>query len=146
MPAPQDFKNHPRSDPPWHFFVLPLALINLVVSIVLAIRYWPTHGGLAVWFVALSLGFVVAVAKIRTNSLKVQDRVIRLEERLRFAALLPADELARTHSLTVPQIVALRFASDAELPALVKRTLNENLEPKQIKAAIENWRPDYLRV
>ena len=77
---------------------------------------------------------------------RVQDRVIRLEENLRYQRLLPPELLAATQSLTLGQIIALRFASDAELPALVQRTLSENLEPKAIKQSITNWRADNLRV
>jgi hypothetical protein len=146
MPAPQNFKNHTRFDPPWHFFILPVLLLNIIFSIYATIHHWPDHRVLFLWWVFMSIVLFMAVGKARAHSLVVQDRIIRLEERLRFAALLPADDLARTQSLTVKQIIALRFASDAELPALVKRTLNENLDPKTIKAAIENWRPDYLRV
>jgi len=94
----------------------------------------------------VSFAFVVAVVKTRTNPLRTQDRVIRLEEKLRFHALLTPDLYARSHSLSVQQIVALRFASDEELPELVRRTLDENLTAKQIKQAINNWRGDYLRV
>jgi hypothetical protein len=146
MPAPQNFKNHTRFDPVWHFFIAPMFLINLIFSIYATIHHWPDHHVLFLWWAIMSLVVFFEVGKARAHSIVAQDRIIRLEERLRFAALLPADELARTQALTVKQIIALRFASDAELPALVKRTLNENLEPKQIKAAIENWRPDYLRV
>jgi hypothetical protein len=146
MPEPQNFKNHTRFDPPWHFFIAPAFLANLIFAIAVTIHHWPDHRILLLWWVFMSLIALFAVGKARAHSIVAQDRVIRLEERLRFAALLPADELARAQSLSVKQIIALRFASDAELPALVKRTLAENLEPKQIKAAIENWRPDYLRV
>jgi hypothetical protein len=79
-------------------------------------------------------------------ALKAQDRVICLEERLRFAALLPADLLARSKALGEDQLIGLRFASDDELPALVKRALDEHLTRDQIKKSINSWRPDYFRV
>ena len=87
-----------------------------------------------------------AVGKARAHSLTAQDRIIRLEEKLRYAALLPPDLLARSQALTVRQIIGLRFASDEELPGLVKRALDENLSEKDIKKSINKWRPDYLRV
>jgi hypothetical protein len=89
---------------------------------------------------------LMAVGKARAHSMMVQDRVIRLEERLRMKALLGADEYARAEALTADQLIGLRFASDAELPGLVKKTLDQNLTRKQIKELIVNWRPDYLRV
>jgi hypothetical protein len=101
---------------------------------------------LHIWLTLLAFALVVVATNSRVKDLKLQDRVIRLEERLRFAALLPPATLAATASLTVPQIVALRFASDAELPALVARTLAENLTPKQIKESVVTWRPDTHRV
>jgi hypothetical protein len=146
MPEPQTYKNHTRFDPPWHYFIAPALLVNVLVSIYLTIHHWPEHRFIFLWYVFMSVVLLMAVGKARQHSVKAQDRIIRLEERLRFAALLPADELARAHALTEPQIIALRFASDGELPALVKRTLDQNLTQKQIKESINSWRPDYFRV
>jgi hypothetical protein len=146
MSVPQTYKNHVRFDPAWHFFITPLLLLNIIFAVYTTIRHWPVHWHFFVWWIVMAIVLLMAVGKARAHSLKVQDRVIRLEERLRFAALLPADELARSQALTESQYIALRFASDAELPALVKRTLAENLTQKQIKEAIESWRPDYFRV
>ena len=146
MPAPQNFKNHTRFDPVWHFFLLPLLLINIAFAITATVRHWPDHPHMFPWLVVMSIVLFMAVGKARGHSLKVQDRIIRLEEKLRFAALLPPDLLARSQSLTEAQYIGLRFASDAEVQALVKRTLDENLTQKQIKESINTWRPDYFRV
>jgi hypothetical protein len=146
MPEPQNFKNHARFDPPWHYFVAPMLLINIIVAIWGTISHWHGHAPLFLWWIVMSIVLFVAVGLARGHALKVQDRVIRLEERVRYSTLLPPDLLSRTQALTVPQIIGLRFASDAELPALVERTLSENLDQKQIKQSIVDWRPDYLRV
>jgi Family of unknown function (DUF6526) len=146
MPAPQTYKNHTRWDPVFHFFIGPMLLINIIFAIHTLIHHWPNHAHLFGWWSVMSIVLFMAVGKARSHSLKAQDRIIRLEERLRMAKLLPADELARSQALTESQIIGLRFASDAELPALVKRTLDENLTQKQIKESIVNWRPDYFRV
>lgn len=146
MPEPQSFKNHTRWFPPVHFFVMPVFLLNFIFSIYATIHHWPVHRHLFIWWIVVSLALFVFAGASRTQSLKAQDRVIRLEEKLRFAALLPPDLLARSQALTVRQIIGLRFASDDELPGLVKRALDENLSEKQIKEAIKNWRPDYCRV
>lgn len=146
MPEPQNFKNHTRFDPPWHFFIAPILLINVIFAIWGLIRHWPDHPHLLPWVVLMSIVLLFAVGKARAHSMVAQDRIIRLEEKLRYAALLPPDLLARSQALTVRQIIALRFASDAELPELIQRALNDNLSEKQIKQAIVTWRPDYLRV
>ena len=146
MPEPQTFKNHTRFDPPWHFFIAPMLLLNIVVAIAATIHHWPNHAILFVWWILLSIVLLMAVGRARQHSLKAQDRIIRLEERLRLAALLSADDLARSKALTESQLIGLRFAADSELPALVKRTLDQNLTQKQIKESINSWRPDYFRV
>jgi hypothetical protein len=146
MPAPQNLKNHTRFDPPFHFFILPMLLLNLIFSIYVTIHHWPVHWALHLWWIAMSVVFFVMAGRARDRALCVQDRVIRLEERLRLAALLPAEDRAHIDELTVKQLIALRFASDAELPGLVRKTLTQNLEPKAIKQSITNWRADYHRV
>jgi hypothetical protein len=140
---PQTLKNHTKVDPPFHFFLLPGALIMLGVVVYDAFR---NFGWMSIAHVLVVLWAVVAMFKIRIYALKVQDRVIRLEERLRMEKLLQEPLKSRSGALTERQLVALRFASDAELPALVEKTLSGNLTPKQIKEAIQTWRPDYWRV
>jgi hypothetical protein len=146
MPVPQNVKNHARWYPLFHFFVLPMLLLNFIFSIYVAIRHWPEHWALHLWWIAMSIVFFIMAGIARGGAIKVQDRVIRLEERLRLAALLPAEERGHIDELSVKQLIALRFASDDELPALVHKTLTQNLEPKAIKQSIVNWRADYHRV
>jgi hypothetical protein len=142
----QSLKSHARFDPPMHFFVFPVSILNLFVAIYMTIRNWPSYMHLHLWWIIVSLAFMVLATKCRVNDLKLQDRIIRLEERLRLAALLPPAAAAHIPELTTRQLIALRFASDAELPALVQKTLTQNLEPKAIKESITNWRPDNQRV
>ena len=140
---PQTYSNHTRIDPAFHYFLAPVLLITLVATVVHLVRH-PHLGSL--WRVVLALALVVLAVKARTYALKAQDRVIRLEERLRLAALLPEPLRARIGELQIRQLIALRFASDAELPALVEQALTEKLTEKQIKQAVQNWRPDEYRV
>ncbi|MGD0444366.1 MAG: DUF6526 family protein [Edaphobacter sp.] len=146
MPAPQNLKNHGRFDPAFHFFILPMLLLNLIFSIYVTIHHWPEHRILFLWWIAMSLVLFVMAGRSRDRALVVQDRIIRLEERLRLHALLPPEERAHINDLSGKQLIALRFASDDELPALVHKTLTQNLEPKAIKQSIINWRGDYHRV
>jgi len=146
MPTPQNYKNHTRLYPPYHFFLVWVFLINLIITIVVLIRRWPHHVWMHSWMVVMAIALFVLVTVARTFPLGVQDRVIRLEENLRYQRLLPPELLAQSQSLTLRQIIALRFASDAELPSLVQRTVSENLQPKAIKQAITNWRADNLRI
>jgi len=139
----QNFKNHARFDPPYHFFLAIVLVANLIVSIVHLVhhpRFYPA------WLVLLSLAALVALFRMRQYPLKVQDRVIRLEERLRLQALAPEEWRPQIYLLTEDQLIGLRFASNDEVVVLAKLALEQNLNRKQIKERIKNWRPDYWRV
>jgi Family of unknown function (DUF6526) len=139
----QTLANHAKIDPWFHYFLLPVLLICFIASIVFLF-----HGvnALHIWLAVFSLAALLLCFRIRIYSLKVQDRVIRLEERLRLYALLPESLKAKIPELSERQLIALRFAADQELPSLVEKTLREDLDPRAIKKAINNWRPDYWRV
>jgi hypothetical protein len=140
----QNFENHGKFVPSYHFFAVPVFVINFLWSLY---RLWKL--GLSfegIFGVILAAAFLVLVLRARLFALAVQDRVIRLEERLRYERVLPADLQARCGELTIGQIVSLRFACDAELPGLARKVLDEKLtERKVIKQLVKNWKPDYLR-
>jgi hypothetical protein len=140
---PQTIANHGRIHPVYHFVLLPLLLINLIVAIVWLVR---EPGFASAWDVVMAVALVILAGLVRVNPMKVQDRVIRLEERLRLYALLPESQRSRIPELTEDQLVGLRFAPDDELPALAERAWTEKLSRKDIKKAINRWRPDYWRV
>ena len=146
MPEAQNFKNHARFDPPYHFFIAIVLLANVIVTIVAAVHTFGQTPFLAIWHVVVAIALLMLAFKARSYPLAAQDRVIRLEEQLRFRALLAPEDLAKTSQLSLPQIIALRFVSDAELPGVVHRAVTENLTPKQIKETIKDWRGDYTRV
>ena len=140
----QNLKNHGRYVPLYHFFALPVLITHFGVQV----YYWIKFGfvPLHFWPVLVAAALFFGVLYARLFALAVQDRVIRLEERLRYAQVLPPDLQARAGELTIGQIVSLRFACDAELPALIRKVLDEKLtQRKAIKQLIENWRPDYQR-
>jgi Family of unknown function (DUF6526) len=139
----QTYKNHPRLLPAYHFFVLPVLLLNVLNEVRRAWRN-PSEGSLFVVVVAAAL-FTLAYLS-RTQTLTVQDRVIRLEMRLRLERILPPELQTRIQDLTHRQLVALRFASDAELPVLVREILDGKLTTgKEIKLRVKNWQGDWLR-
>jgi hypothetical protein len=140
-PVSQTFSNHTRYDPLFHFFVLPVFAVTLIAAIVHLARRPGLHSAFVFMIAA-----VVALFKIRLYALKVQDRVIRMEERLRLASLLGESLRPRIGEFTESQLIGLRFASDAELPALAARALSEKLSRAEIKKAVQQWRPDYWRV
>ena len=139
---PQTFANHVRYDPLFHFFALPVFLISAVATVVHFLMHPSLHSG---WLFVVAVAAAIVVAKIRAYTLRVQDRVIRLEERLRLSGLCSEPLRSRIPELTERQLIALRFASDAEVPKLAERALTEKLSPADIKKAIQTWRPDYWR-
>lgn len=140
---PQTYANHTRWDPLFHFFALPVFLLLALAGVVHFIWRPGLHSGL-MFVVAVALAIVVV--KTRFYAIRVQDRVIRLEEQLRLVSLLSEPLRSRIPELTPSQLVGLRFAADAEVPRLVERALSEKLSQADIKKSIQNWRPDYLRV
>ena len=147
---PQTFPNHTRWDPLYHFFVLPVFLLGLILTLIHFFAHI-THGDMrdhihAFLLILLALTFLLLAFKVRLYALMVQDRVIRLEERLRLTQLLPEPLRSRIPELTEDQLCGLRFASDAEVPKLAERAMNEKLSRADIKKAIQTWRPDYWRV
>ncbi len=141
----QNFANHAKYMPMFHFFAAPLSMIFLIWSAwrAMTIRDVETH-----YLLVGALALFGAVSISRLSPIRAQDRLIRLEEQLRYARLLPADLAARAHAAFSPHhYIALRFASDAELAAMVEMVLkNPELKGKEIKAQIKTWRPDHFRV
>jgi uncharacterized membrane protein YciS (DUF1049 family) len=142
--AEQNFKNHTKIVPAFHYFVLPVFALNFVQSILRWKHAGFNFDGLV--GVLTATGLIALAFVARTMALKVQDRVIRLEERLRFKQLLPADLQPRITEFTPGQLVALRFACDAEIPMLARKVLDDKVsDVKAIKQMVQTWRADYLR-
>lgn len=140
---PQSFARHGRLVPLYHFVLFPILFVNLVWSVVQAVRGFSFA---TAWAVVLALALIGLFAYMRIFALTVQDRIIRLEMRLRLARVLPADLAARIGELSVGQLVALRFAGDAELPELLREVLDQNVrDRRQIKRRIRDWQADHLR-
>ena len=143
MEKPQSFENHTRIVPAYHMVAFPILVINLLWSLYRVLRNFSVD---AVIGLLLAFALVIIFLFARLFTLTVQDRVIRLEMRLRLEKLLQPDLQPRIPDLTVTQLVALRFASDEELPALTRRVLTENItDRKTIKQMIQKWVPDNLR-
>jgi len=140
----QNLKNHTKFVPAFHFFVLPILAINLGSAIYRVIRMGFSFA--SVFGVLLAVALLLLALYARLFALHVQDRLIRAEERLRYERVLPEELRWRADELTVDQFVSLRFASDEELPQLMRKVLDNKLtQRKAIKQLIKNWRPDYLR-
>jgi hypothetical protein len=145
--APQSFRNHARFVPLYHFVLGSLLLANLAYWTARVAQH-PRHlTPFTVMQLLQALALMLLFYYARLFALTVQDRVIRLEMRLRLQALLPPERMARFGSLTVAQLTALRFAGDAELPELVLQVLDGSLTSgTTIKRAIKDWQGDFLRV
>lgn len=141
---PQNFANHAKFAPPFHFVAMPLLLVALVYFAWRAVQAPSTDTVVAAVF---ALAVMLVAFMSRLFALGVQDRVIRLEERLRIEAILPEEEWGRIPELTTDQLIGLRFASDEELPELVRRVWAGELQGRtEIKKAVRNWRADHQRV
>jgi hypothetical protein len=141
--TPQNFGNHARLLPPFHFVVLPILTFYLLWTLYQAVTAFSWER-LAACVVAFALVLMALLG--RMMALSVQDRVIRLEERMRMRELLPADLQPRIPEFTVKQLVAIRFASDEELPALARKVLDDKIvDQKAIKQMVKHWRADYQR-
>ena len=143
MSKPQNYANHARLDPAIHFFVVPVLLVNVIYRLIGAARHLNLD---RLWAMAVAVALLTLAMIARIYALRVQDRVIRMEERIRIAAVASPATLARMDDLSIKQFTALRFAPYAELGILADRALTEQLTPKQIKQAIVNWRADTHRV
>ena len=139
----QNLKNHAKIDPAYHYILFSALVVNLVIAVV-ALVHRPDL--MTTWFVVMSVVAFVALFKMRLYPLKVQDRVIRLEERLRLQALTPIEWHAQIYRLTEDQLIGLRFAADDEVVELAKQALEHNLNRKQIKERIKDWRADGWRI
>jgi hypothetical protein len=140
----QDYKSHRQFIPLFHFVALPILIANVVVE---ATRFYRNQSSSIGWALIVAIALVLFAFTARGMAVKAQDRIIRLEERLRLASLMAPEQYAQIHELTPRQLVALRFASDEEAPDLAQRTMTgEFKSPEDIKKAVKNWRADVHRV
>jgi len=139
----QSFDNHARLVPAYHMVAFPILALNLCWTIYRAVVAFSMEAAVSV---LLAVALIILFLFARVFALTVQDRVIRLEMKLRLQEVLPADLRGRAAELSVKQLVALRFASDEELPDLCRKVLDGRLvDQKAIKKAIRDWQGDFLR-
>lgn len=140
----QTFENHARWHPVFHFFILPVTSINAIVMIVVAVRWF---SWLAAWNAVMAVALAALAVIVRFYATKNQDRIIRVEETVRLWRVLPPDMRPRIAGLTTSQMCGIRFASDEELPELVRAILAGEVRGRRnIKKRISQWRPDHQRV
>jgi len=144
MAAPQTYQNHARLVPLFHFVTLPILLVNVLV---MGYRVVQAPGMTTGWSLLVAIALVLAALFGRVFALAAQDRVIRLEERLRLRELLPADLRGRVNDFTAEQLIAMRFASDGEVAELAATVLRDRVAKRAaIKKMVKQWRPDEQRV
>jgi len=143
MSEQQTFATHRRFDPPYHFFLMPLALVGVLATVYGLFRKPSLHQALVL---VLAIACALLLLKVRLYALRMQDRLIRLEETLRMQCLLPAELQGRISELAPGQFVGLRFAADGELADRVREALDQKLNGEAIKKRIQTWRPDLFRV
>jgi hypothetical protein len=146
IPKNQSFASHGAVDPLYHYVGAAALLANLIFAAIVLFLSIRTQMVLSLWIVSLSVLLIVLALRSRTYPLKIQDRIIRLEERIRLEGVLPEPLRKRIPELTEDQLIALRFAPDEELPELVTLALEQKLTRKQIKERIQNWRADHFRI
>jgi len=140
----QELGTHRRWVPAWHFFTVPVLVGNVVVVVVRFVRDPTINNG---WGFLVALALLIGIVLSRNMPLRAQDRIIRLEERIRLQRVLPADLRGRIDDLTTDQLIGLRFAPDDELSELARRALSGDLKTRtDIKRAIANWRADNMRM
>jgi len=139
----QTYANHRRYDPAFHVFTFGVLAISFLLTVWRTVRNPSFENA---WWVVVAAAAIVLFFKVRGYALKVQDRVIRLEERLRLEKLLSEPLRARVGELSKGQLIGLRFASDGEVEGLVKQALEEQMSGEEIKKRISVWRPDEFRV
>jgi hypothetical protein len=139
----QNLKNHGRIDPQYHMVLFAVLIVNFFVAVTYAATHFSIFTG---WLAILAIAVFIPFAKLRSYPLMVQDRVIRLEERMRLQALAPTEWHAQIYRLTEDQLIGLRFAADDEVVELAKKALEGNLSRKQIKERIQSWRADDWRI
>lgn len=141
--ASQNLSSHRRWYPLYHFVAAPILTLNLFLAAWHAYRI-PTRWNM--WYVVVAFGLVALTFAARVMALTVQDRLIRLEQRMRMQSILPAPIMARFGELSRRQIVGLRFAGNDELAGLVERCLSGELKnDEDVKKQIKNWQPDWIR-
>ncbi|MEA2274656.1 MAG: hypothetical protein QOI98_3364 [Solirubrobacteraceae bacterium] len=142
--AEQSYETHVRYHPIYHFFIVPVFAINALVAIVIAVRHF---SAMTVWLAIVGLALAGMTLIIRTYPLRVQDRLIRLEEQLRLQRVLPSDLQPRIGDLHTSQLIAMRFCGDDEVCELARAILDGDVKSAgEIKQRIKSWRADWLRV